>query len=56
MLLGLLLKVVDLLLSLTVSSTLFVKFVKDSNTYYKDEKLEATFSEKQTLFLENERK
>jgi len=42
-------------LALTVSSTLFVKFVKDSKTFHKDEKLEATMSQDQKDFLEHER-
>ena len=45
-----------LLLSLTVSSALFIKFVKDTKYYHKDEKLESTFSKTQTEYLENERK
>jgi len=45
-----------LLLSLTVSSALFVKFVKKSKFYHVDEKLEATFSKTQEEFLNIERK
>jgi len=44
-----------LLLSLTVSSALFVKFVKDLDYYHRDEKLEATFSKNQAEFLAHER-
>ncbi|MDD3144571.1 MAG: efflux RND transporter permease subunit [Candidatus Gracilibacteria bacterium] len=47
--------VAALILALTVSSTLFVKFVKDSKTFHKDEKLEATMSQDQKDFLEYER-
>jgi multidrug efflux pump subunit AcrB len=47
--------VAALLLSLTVSSALFVKFVKDSKIYHIDDKLEATFSEEQTMYLNKER-
>jgi len=47
--------VAALILALTVSSTLFVKFVKDSKTFHKDEKLEATMSQDQKDFLEHER-
>jgi hypothetical protein len=35
---------------------LFTKFVKEGNTYSKDEKLESTFSNTQTEYLANERK
>jgi hypothetical protein len=35
--------VAALLLSLTISSTLFIKLVKNSKNYHIDEKLEATF-------------
>jgi hypothetical protein len=34
---------------------LFIKFARDSKTYHVDEKLEATFSQKQKDFLEHER-
>lgn len=47
--------VAALILALTVSSTLFVKMVKDSKTYHIDEKLEATFSPAQKEFLDFER-
>lgn len=47
--------VAALILALTVSSTLFVKFVKNSKTFHKDEKLEATMSQDQKDFLEHER-
>jgi len=47
--------VAALFLSLTVSSALFVAFVKNSQKYHKDEKLEATFSKEQTEYLANER-
>ena len=47
--------VAALILSLTISSTLFIKLVKNSKTYHKDEKLEATFGHKQTEFLAYER-
>jgi len=48
--------VAALLLSLTVSSALFVKFVKDLDYYHKDEKLEATFTKNQAEYLAHERK
>jgi len=44
-----------LILSLTVSSALFIKFIKDSKYYIVNKELESTFSEKQTAFLANER-
>ncbi len=44
-----------LVLSLTVSSALFVSFVKESKTYYPDEKLEATFTKTQKEYLEYQR-
>jgi hypothetical protein len=47
--------VAALFLSLTVSSALFIKFVKKSNYFYKDEKLEATFSKSQAEFLKEQR-
>ncbi|QFR39107.1 efflux RND transporter permease subunit [Candidatus Gracilibacteria bacterium 28_42_T64] len=47
--------VAALILSLTVSSALFVKFVKDLDYYHKDEKLEATFSKNQAEYLAFER-
>lgn len=47
--------VAALLLALTVSSTLFVKMVRDNKTYHVDEKLEATFTPAQKEFLEFER-
>jgi hypothetical protein len=47
--------VAALFLSLTVSSTLFVKLVKNTKSYHVDEKLEATFDHKQKEFLEYER-
>ncbi len=48
--------VAALVLSLTVSSALFVKFIKESKYFQKDVKLENSFSEKQKDFLEHERK
>ncbi|MDD2907242.1 MAG: efflux RND transporter permease subunit [Candidatus Gracilibacteria bacterium] len=47
--------VAALVLALTVSSTLFIKFVKDSKYYHIDEKAEATMSPSQKEFLEFER-
>lgn len=47
--------VAALFLALTVSATLFIKFARESKTYHVDEKLEATFSQKQKDFLEHER-
>ena len=47
--------VAALVLALTVSSTLFVRFAWNSKTYHKDEKLEATFTSSQKEFLEFER-
>ena len=47
--------VAALFLSLTISSTLFVKLVKNNKNYHIDEKLEATFDHKQKEFLEYER-
>jgi len=44
-----------LILALTISSTLFVKLVRDSKTYHIDEKLEATFTPAQKEFLDFER-
>ncbi len=45
-----------LILSLSVSSALFVLFAKDKKTYYRDEKLENTFSAEQKEFLEYQRR
>lgn len=47
--------VAALLLSLTISSALFVAFVKNQKTYHRDEKLEATYSKHQAEYLANER-
>jgi len=47
--------VAALILSLTISSALFVKFVKNSNFYHIDEKLEATFTSFQKEYLARER-
>jgi len=47
--------VAALILSLTVSSALFVKFMSDSKGYHKDEKLENTFTKEQKIYLDNER-
>jgi len=47
--------VAALLLSLTISSTLFIKLVKNSKNYHIDEKLEATFWDNQSEFLTYER-
>ena len=47
--------VAALVLSLTISSTLFIKLVRNSKKFHKDEKLEATFTHKQTEFLASER-
>ena len=44
-----------LLLSLTVSSALFIKFIRDSKYFIIDSKLEATFSKEQSEFLAYER-
>ncbi len=44
-----------LFLALTVSATLFIKFAHDSKYYHIDEKLEATFNQKQKDFLAYER-
>ena len=44
-----------LVLALTVSSTLFIKFVWNRKTYHLDEKLEETFSDNEKEFLEYER-
>lgn len=45
-----------LVLSLTISSALFVKFVKESKTYHPDEKLEESFTPFQKEFLADQRK
>jgi len=47
--------VAALVLALTVSSTLFIKMVKESKTYHVDEKLEATFTQSQKDFLDIQR-
>ena len=47
--------VAALLLSLTVSSALFVKFVKDSKVYHIDERAEETLWENQALALSEQR-
>ncbi|MCP4523871.1 MAG: efflux RND transporter permease subunit, partial [Candidatus Gracilibacteria bacterium] len=44
-----------LFLSLTLSSTLFIKLVNNGKNFHKDEKLEATFGPKQKEFLAYER-
>lgn len=48
--------VAALFLSLTISSTLFIKLVKNGKTYHKEEKLEETFSQEQKDFLEYQRR
>lgn len=48
--------VAALFLSLTISSTLFIKLVNNGKTYHKDDKLEETFSEEQKEFLEYQRR
>ncbi len=47
--------VAALFLSLTISSALFIKLARESKVYHVDEKLEASFSEKQKEFLSYER-
>ena len=47
--------VAALVLSLTVSSALFVKFVKNSKVYHRDERAEATLSEEQATALAEQR-
>ena len=48
--------VAALFLSLTISSTLFIKLVKNGKTYHKEKKLEETFSQEQKEFLEYQRR
>jgi len=45
-----------LILSLTISSALFIKFTKEKKTFAHDEKLEATMTLDQITFLKSERK
>jgi len=47
--------VAALVLALTVSSTLFIKLVRESKTYHIDEKLESTFTQAQKDFLDIQR-